>query len=91
MLAPVPVPPEGARLWSAFHDCGRFRPGFAGPEPLAWGEIESFARMAGVPLEPWEARGLRELSEAFVDQWHDNRAEAPPAERPNERGDPRRL
>jgi hypothetical protein len=39
-----------------------------GPVPLTYIEIESWQRIAGQRLTPWECSTLRRLSQAFADQ-----------------------
>ena len=49
--------------WCSFDPMG-------GVEPLPWSEIDSFSRVTGLALEPWEARQLRSMSAAYVEGRH---------------------
>jgi hypothetical protein len=37
-----------------------------GPAPLSWREISEWQRNMGIPLAPWEARLMRQLSIAYI-------------------------
>lgn len=50
-------------------EAGPDMPGGMGAAPLTWGEIESWARLTGHQVAPWEAEILRHLSIAFVQQY----------------------
>lgn len=36
-----------------------------GVEPLRWSEIDAYARLTGDITQPWEARTVRAMSEAY--------------------------
>jgi len=41
--------------------------GMGNMRPLAWLEIDAYARTCGLDLEPWEARQIRAMSSAYVE------------------------
>jgi len=56
-----------------------------GENALTWQEIESWQRQCGVELQPWEARFVKRLSEAYLSESHTARdpdAEAPWSDAP---------
>lgn len=62
------LPREMRYLWRAFTSLHRARGSNGwGPSPIAWSEIESFCRLTGVALDPWEVEAIRALDEAFLD------------------------
>lgn len=66
-----PRVPEARRvLWSAFLDINAAR-GFGqfGPVPLAFSEIEAWARLTRTPLAPHHVQIIRALHEAFVEHF----------------------
>lgn len=48
-------------------------------EPLAWGEIESWARVQGVPLQPWHYTLLVHLSREYLAESYEARDRNAPA------------
>lgn len=42
--------------------------GIARQTPVDWSEIEAYNRLSGVGITPWEARVIRKMSLAYVDQ-----------------------
>lgn len=42
-----------------------------GDAPLSWQEMEAWQELTGIELDAWEARTLRRLSRAFIDQRHE--------------------
>lgn len=61
-MPPNPAPHIVARLI----DIGITETTGMGPAPLSWGELSEWQRNTGVPLAPWEARLLRQLSLAYI-------------------------
>lgn len=61
-------PPAGLEyLWGWYTDLDRGRqPGLSGPGPLAWQEIESWARLRGLRPRNWELDVLRLLDHAYL-------------------------
>jgi hypothetical protein len=65
--ARVRVPEAGMALFAAFvalHQTRTYHA--AGPNPIAYAEIESFARLTGTPLRPIDVAGLRKIDEAWI-------------------------
>lgn len=61
-----PLPEEVRYLVEYLQALDYVEPGMAGPVRLGFGEIESWARLNGVRLNPWEAKLLRQLSSEFA-------------------------
>ena len=61
------VPEGGEYLWGWFQELssGRGNKGF-GPIAIPWSDIDAWARIAGVPLIPFEALALRSMDVAFL-------------------------
>ena len=61
------VPEAGLPLWNAFTELAAARTyGFSGPNPIAWAEIEAWARLMRWPLEPRHVRVIRALDQAWM-------------------------
>lgn len=45
----------------------------AGEGPIDWQDMLAWSQLTGIDLNPWEARTLRRLSRAFVNQRYDAR------------------
>lgn len=62
-----PCPAAAEHIWGWFRalDAGRGGNGF-GPNPLAWAELESFARVQGLRFTPFELELLRGLDHAWL-------------------------
>ncbi len=58
----------GGHLLDALFEIGPVMGGGMGPAPLSHAEIESWIRLTGTPLQPWEARCIRRLSVDYVNQ-----------------------
>ncbi|WP_166486329.1 phage tail assembly chaperone [Cereibacter sphaeroides] len=68
------VPEAGQVLWQAFWQLSRCRTFHAaGPNPIAWTEIEAWARLMRTPLEPHHVRILAALDDAWLDHLYANR------------------
>lgn len=69
-LAPPDIPPGGEEIWNWFWElhAGRGATGF-GPLPLSWGDMDAWARLAGLAPRPWEAAILRRMDAAWLDAW----------------------
>ena len=65
-----PRPPQGAELlWNAFSRLSeRRRSGFNGPEAIAFTEIESFARLMRMPLEPHHVRAIEAMDRLWLER-----------------------
>ena len=59
------VPPAGEHLWSLFWElhAGRGSNGWT-VETLRPADIEAWARLTGICLDPWEARALLRMDQA---------------------------
>lgn len=70
--------PAGADyLWRVFLRLSRRRGsnGF-GPDPVSFIEIETFTRLAGFPLAPWEIEILEHLDDIYLEVRGEETAEA---------------
>lgn len=56
-----PCPFELQYLWSMYVDLSATRQGGFGPQFITYQEIESYSRLAGICIEPWELRILIHL------------------------------
>ena len=62
------VPPGGEPLWQWFWElsAGRRHNGFA-PPPVSWADMDAWARISGIALQPWQARILRAMDAAWLE------------------------
>ncbi|TFF27510.1 hypothetical protein E3C22_03370 [Jiella endophytica] len=61
------VPEAGRLLWSWFVDLHQARRySMAGPDPISYAEIEAYARMNRLPLEPRHVAVLRKMEDAWM-------------------------
>ncbi len=66
---PVRMPPNPApHIVSRLVEIGITETTGMGPAPLSWREISEWQRNTGIPLAPWEARLLRQLSLAYLSE-----------------------
>lgn len=64
--APPDVPEAGVLLWRVFAELAGTRTWHAsGPNPIAFGEIDAWARRGRWPLEPRHVRVIRALDDAW--------------------------
>lgn len=62
------LPDAGAFLWNAFWQLSRCRTlHAAGPNPIGWAEIEAWARLMRVPLEPRHVEILAAMDDVWLD------------------------
>lgn len=80
--APLPY------LLGYLYEIGPGMPGAMGEVPLSHGEIESWQRNTGIRLTPWEARTLRRLSIAHVEESYAARKREAPAPFTGDGSDP---
>lgn len=61
-------PPEAGRpLWNAFQRLNATRTyHMAGPNPISFAEVEAFARLMRLPLEPWHVTILMDMDAAWL-------------------------
>ncbi|CAB4122375.1 hypothetical protein UFOVP32_14 [uncultured Caudovirales phage] len=65
-LAPS-VPTEALHLWNLFTRLNSTRTGNGfGPNPISFLEMESFCRLTGEVLDPWEVHAIRALDDAYL-------------------------
>lgn len=67
MLTGPEMPAPLAYLLDWFNEVGPCLSSGMGPVPLTFAEIGAWAALRGIALAPWEAQGLRVLSEAFCE------------------------
>lgn len=62
-----PLPEAGRALWDAFCELAEARAHDGGrPQPIAWAELEAWARLMRWPLEPAHVRLLRAMDRAWL-------------------------
>ncbi|MFD1341450.1 phage tail assembly chaperone [Litorisediminicola beolgyonensis] len=83
------MPPEGSEpLWNAFLQLSRARScGPAGPNALAFTEIDAWARLMRVPLEPHHVSALLEMDRVWMDRAYSKSAAPPGAKTLPQRSD----
>lgn len=66
-LAPPDIPEDGKILWDWFWELseGRGSNGF-GWLPLTWTDMDAWARIAGIDLQPWQAGIIRAMDRAWL-------------------------
>lgn len=62
----MPMVDAGGYLVRAFQEIGRLSIGFS-LAPLTWAEIDAYARLTGEIKEPFEAKIIRRMSEAYLE------------------------
>lgn len=66
-LSLPPFPELLAYLWQIYLRLRRrASAGFAGAQPIGWADIDSFLRVTGQALLPWELRFLEMLDDTFM-------------------------
>jgi hypothetical protein len=80
-----PIEPEHGYLIDTLLDAGPASPAGMGMSQLSWLELQAWQHGTGIGLDPWEARLIRALSGAYVQECR--RAEAPDALPPWIEGD----
>lgn len=65
---PPHIPEEIVYLWNAFTRIARARTsnGF-GPNPISWGEVESYNRLTRANLAGWEVEAIMALDDAYLE------------------------
>lgn len=78
----MPAFPDGAAyLWTCYLRLRhRAAPGFAGPSPVTWQDIDAFIRRSGMRLASWEIRVIERLDDVFLGRIADD--DAPPKSAP---------
>jgi len=60
-------PLEGLYLWEWFWDLHQGRQaGMSGPASISWLDIQAWARLNLVELEPWELQAIRAMDTAYL-------------------------
>lgn len=74
----VTIPAGGDLLWRWFCDLSRTRTySMNGPNPVSFSEIEAYARLYQLPIEPRHVASLRAMDETFLDCSYQKREQAP--------------
>ncbi|WP_102960210.1 phage tail assembly chaperone [Mangrovicella endophytica] len=69
------VPEAGRLVWQWFGALHRRRSfGMTGPQPISHAEMEAFARVERLPLQPHHAQLLRAMDDAWLDHARDSLA-----------------
>lgn len=77
LLVPEPLPPGGELLWQALTELSAARPqGMSSAGAIPFGEIESWQRLHGVQLTPWELDTLLAMDAKLRSQADAQRAAA---------------
>lgn len=58
--------PALVRLWAVWRDLNATRSSGMAANPISYGEIEAFCRLTGEHLDPWEARAVRAVDDAYM-------------------------
>ena len=62
------IPAGGELLWCWFRDLHATRQvGYSGPMPISFGEIEAYARLNRLPMEPRHVAILRAMDRSFLE------------------------
>jgi len=71
MLLDAPPLPAGCEeLWQVFNELHACRGNFGfGPVRITYADIDSFQRVSGVTLQPWELSAIRKADAAYLRQW----------------------
>lgn len=69
-MAPVEaaprLPPLAGYLWGIWNELHAARSCGMAPNPISWHEIDAYQRVVGHWLEPWEARAIRAVDDAYI-------------------------
>lgn len=63
---PAELSPLVSHVWRWFLDLNQTRQAGMVDSPLAWSEVESFARQMGLAMQRWEIRALRALDRLWL-------------------------
>ena len=71
-LLDAPALPEGCEeLWRVFRELSDCRAWPFGPQRITFADIDSFQRVTGIVLKPWELKAVRRADKAFLAEWSD--------------------
>jgi hypothetical protein len=66
-LETPPFPVALRYLWDVYHRIrGRKAPGFNGPSPIEWPDMDAFCRLSGARLAPWEIELIETIDDIFL-------------------------
>lgn len=60
------LPPEAGYLWNVWEECHLARSSGMATNPISWSDLEAYVRLSGEALEPWEARAVRAIDDAYL-------------------------
>lgn len=63
---PPALASEAEPLWFVFCALHQTRASGMGVGPISFGEIESYQRLVGVKLDPWEVQAVRAIDMAYL-------------------------
>lgn len=61
-----PFPEPLKYLWGAYQELAAARQSGMGLSPIGFGDIDAYARLCDMRLEPWEVRVIRRVDVAFI-------------------------
>ncbi len=66
-LPPDPVlPVELGYIWLAWHELHAGRSIGMAPNPISWPDLAAYQQVLDERLEPWEARAIRAVDNAYI-------------------------
>jgi hypothetical protein len=69
---PLMPPVDAEYIVSYWQDLGLCGAGAMGAAPLSASEIDAWARLGAVELEPWEFNTLRQMSQHYISSLHES-------------------
>lgn len=72
------VPEAGRQLWRWFLALSETRSVGFGPSPISHAEIEAYARLNRLPLQPWHVEVLRAMDVALMERWRQDTPDKAP-------------
>jgi hypothetical protein len=61
-----PLAEEVEHLWAIWRDLHSARGSGFSSNPISWSDLDAYARLLDEPLEPWEARAIRAVDDAYI-------------------------
>lgn len=72
---PLELPEAGRLIWSWFNDLSQARSWHSnGPNPIAYVDIDAYARLMAWPLRPYEIGLIRFLDQTYCDAFYQSRS-----------------